>query len=88
MEAATIPGTPMSGTVNVAASLWAPALLELPRPAHVAARQHYFRRMIGLLEDAVLLMLVALLVPLVILLVGAPIALGVRAVVEIAHAFF
>jgi hypothetical protein len=46
-----------------------------------------FRRMTGLLEDAVLLMLIVFLFPLVILLVGAPIALCVRAVIEIVNRF-
>jgi hypothetical protein len=43
--------------------------------------------MTGLLEDAVLLMLIVLLFPLIILLAGAPIALCVRAVIEIVQRF-
>ena len=39
------------------------------------------------LNDAMLLVLVVLLFPLIILLVGAPIALMVRALIEIAHRF-
>ena len=39
------------------------------------------------LNDAMLLMLVVLLFPVIILLVGAPIALIVRALIEIAHRF-
>ena len=40
---------------------------------------------VAALNDAMLLALVVLLFPLVILLVGAPIALIVRIIVEIAH---
>ena len=43
--------------------------------------------MTGRLEDAVLLMLAVLLSPLIILLIGAPIALCVRAVIEIVNRF-
>ena len=39
------------------------------------------------LNDAMLLVLVVLFFPLIILLVGAPIALMVRALIEIAHRF-
>ncbi len=39
--------------------------------------------MTGVLEDAVLLMLAVFLVPFLMLLVGAPIALCLRAVLEI-----
>ena len=42
-------------------------------------------RFVAVLNDAVLLVLVVLLFPLVILLIGAPIALIVRFIVEIAH---
>jgi len=45
------------------------------------------RKIAGLLESAVLLLLVVLLFPLVILVVGAPIALFVRAVLEIVKRF-
>ena len=41
----------------------------------------------GLFDDAVLLLLAVFLFPLIILLVGAPIALFVRVVIEIAHRF-
>jgi hypothetical protein len=41
--------------------------------------------MTGLLEDAGLLMVVVFLVPVAILLVGAPLALGIRAIIAIAH---
>jgi hypothetical protein len=44
-----------------------------------------FRRMAGVLEDVVLLMLVVLLFPLGILLIGTPIAVCVRILVAIAH---
>jgi hypothetical protein len=41
--------------------------------------------MMGRFDDVVLLLVVAFLFPLTILLLGAPIALLVRAVVEIVH---
>jgi len=44
--------------------------------------------MTGLLEDAGLLMVVVFLVPVAILLVGAPLALGIRAIIAIAHLLF
>lgn len=44
--------------------------------------------MMGLVEDGALLMLVVFLLPFMILLVGAPIALAVRAVIEIVQRFF
>ena len=88
MEAATITEREASGTVSLAGSLPASAdMLESPRRAQISARHQYFRRMTGLLEDVVLLMLAVLLVPLAILLVGAPIALCVRAVIELVRFF-
>ena len=39
----------------------------------------------GLVEDAALLVFLVFMVPLAILLVGTPIALCVRAVIELAH---
>ncbi len=59
--------------------------LTLPRNGPIPAQQHAFRRVTGLLEDAGLLMLAVLLLPVVILLVGAPLALCIRAIVAIAH---
>jgi hypothetical protein len=44
-----------------------------------------FSRFVAGLNDAMLLVLVVLLFPIIILLLGAPIALMVRAVIEIAH---
>ena len=46
-----------------------------------------FSTFVAGLNDAVLLVLVVLLFPLIILLVGAPIALMERALIEIAHRF-
>lgn len=43
------------------------------------------RRLLGLLDDAVLLGLVVLLFPLVIVLIGAPVALLVRLLMSIAQ---
>ena len=54
------------------------------RPAAGAA---FFRRTTVFFEDAVLLLLVVFLLPLIILLVGTPIALFVRGVVEIVRLF-
>jgi len=71
---------------SLAVSLAAPAdTLTRPRNGPIAAQQHAFRRMTGLLEDAGLLMVVVFLVPVAILLVGAPLALGIRAIIAIAH---
>ena len=42
-------------------------------------------RFVAVLNDATLLVLVAVLFPLVILLIGAPIVFIVRIIVEIAH---
>lgn len=53
--------------------------------ARPADRTRPLRRLRGLLEDAVLLMLFVLLFPLIILLIGTPIALFVRILVEIAR---
>ena len=73
---------------SLAVSLRAsPDALTLPQYRQIAARQHWFRRITGLLEDAVLLMLAVFLVPVVILLVGAPIALCIRAIIEIVRLF-
>ena len=52
-----------------------------------AARAHAFHQILGRFDDAVLLLLAVFLFPLIILLVGAPIALLVRVVIEIAHRF-
>ena len=71
---------------SLAVSLAAPAgTLTRPRNGPIAAPQPAFRRMTGLLEDAGLLMVVVFLVPVAILLVGAPLALGIRAIIAIAH---
>jgi hypothetical protein len=45
----------------------------------------WFRTIIERLNEAILLGLVVLLFPLIILLVGAPIALMVRILIQIAH---
>jgi hypothetical protein len=71
---------------SLAVSLAATAdTLMLPRYSPIAAQQHAFRRMTGLLEDAGLLMLAVFLVPVAILVVGAPIALCIRAIIPIVH---
>ena len=54
-------------------------------PAVPVAGIPLFRRMAGVLEDVVLLVLVVLLFPLGILLIGTPIAVCVRILVAIAH---
>ncbi len=43
------------------------------------------RNILGLVDDAVLLLLVVLLFPLAILLIGTPVALFVRLLIEIAR---
>ena len=57
--------------------------LTLPQYGQVVVRRHSFGRIAGLFQDAVLLMLVVFLLPAAILLVGAPIALFIRAIIEI-----
>ena len=54
-------------------------------PVVPVAGKPLIRKMAGVLEDVVWLALVVLLFPLGILLIGTPIALCVRALVEIAH---
>lgn len=44
-----------------------------------------FHKLLGLLDDALMLLLVIWLLPLVILLVGAPVALLVRLLIEITN---
>jgi hypothetical protein len=74
-----------SGAVASPASAGA---LTLPRQPHVQiVARRYFRRISGLLEDAVWLVAIVFMFPLVILLVGASIGLCVRAVIEIVHLF-
>jgi hypothetical protein len=48
-------------------------------------REKPLRNVLGLLDDAALLLLVALLFPVVILLIGTPLALLVRLILEIAQ---
>ena len=47
----------------------------------------WFHTIMGRLDDAALLVLIVFLFPLTILLLGAPIALLIRLVIEIAHRF-
>ena len=58
-------------------------------PAHGIRRggSGSFSEFVAGLNDAMLLVLVVLLFPLIILLIGAPIASMVRALIEIAHRF-
>jgi len=53
--------------------------------AKPGGRESPLRNILGLLDDAALLLLVVLLFPLVILLVGMPVALCVQLLVEIAR---
>lgn len=53
--------------------------------AKPGSRRSPLRNILGLLDDAVLLLLVVLLFPLVILLIGTPVALFVRLLIEIAQ---
>jgi hypothetical protein len=43
------------------------------------------QKVVGFIEDAALLLLVGLMIPVTILLIGSPIALVIRAVLEIAR---
>jgi hypothetical protein len=71
-------------TPSLAVSLPAStAALALPQSGQIAASRRYLRKIAGLLEDAVLLMIALCLVPVMILLVGAPIALCIRAIIKI-----
>jgi hypothetical protein len=54
------------------------------RPERGNARSP-FHKLLGLLDDALMLLLVICLIPLVILLVGAPVALLVRLLIEITN---
>jgi hypothetical protein len=58
-------------------------------PANVqavsTASTRLFHRMSGVFADAVLLLVAVFLLPLIILMVGTPIALFVRLVMEVAH---
>jgi hypothetical protein len=49
------------------------------------SRSSPLRNILGFLDDAVLLLLVVLLFPLVILLIGTPVALVVRLLIEVAQ---
>jgi len=53
--------------------------------AKPGTRRSSLRNILGLRDDAVLLLLVVLLLPLVILLIGTPVALFVRLLIEIAQ---
>jgi hypothetical protein len=54
-------------------------------PAKRGAPQMPVRTFLGLLDDAALLLLIALLFPVLILLIGMPVALLVRLMMAIAH---
>ena len=74
---------------------WSVPVAEHPRggvanvsgQAQAGARGRLLRKTGGLLDDTVVLLLVVFLFPLFILVVGTPIALLVRFVIEIAHRF-
>jgi len=55
----------------------------LPDYGTTAAPRRYLRRIAGVVEDAVLLVLAVLLLPVVIYLVGTPLALCIQAIIEI-----
>jgi hypothetical protein len=56
---------------------------DVPRQERAGARTGSLRTLVGHLDDAVLLLVVVLMVPVVILLIGTPVALFVRLVLEI-----
>ena len=72
---------------------WAAVTAETPisHKTHVGGRaergnaKSSFHKLLGLLDDALMLLLVIWLFPLVILLVGAPVALLVRLLIEITN---
>ena len=72
---------------------WAVATAETPighntrvrRRAERGNARSPFHKLLGLLDDALMLLLVIWLFPLVILLVGAPVALLVRLLIEITN---
>lgn len=72
---------------------WAAATAEFPighetrvgRRAERSNARRPFHKLLGLLDDALMLLLVIWLFPLVILLVGAPVALLVRLLIEITN---
>ena len=51
------------------------------------SRRNPLRNILGLIDDAVCLLLVVLAFPLVILLIGTPVALFVRLLIELAQRF-
>jgi hypothetical protein len=55
---------------------------------HTTARTRAFGAISGAVEDAVLLLLIVFLFPVVILLIGAPLALLVQAVLSLSQQFF
>ena len=57
--------------------------LTSPQSGTTAAPPRYLRRIATLFEDAVLLVLAVLLLPVVIYLVGTPLALCIQAIIEI-----
>jgi hypothetical protein len=71
-----------AGAATVSPPLWSAARQD-PQPP--AGRRGPLRTILGFLDDAVLLLLVVLLFPLGILLVGTPVALLVRVLIQIAR---
>jgi hypothetical protein len=60
-----------------------PDTLSVRHHGQTAARRPYVRKLAGVLEDAVVLVLAVLLLPVAIYLVGIPIALCVQAITAI-----
>jgi hypothetical protein len=71
-----------AGAATVSPPLWSASRQDRQTPA---GRRSPLRTLLGPLDDVVLLLLVVLLFPLGILLVGTPVALLVRALIQIAR---
>lgn len=75
-------GRPIAAVADVSNTRLGAAVREHDQPAAAA-----FGRTAELVEDGLLLLLIVLMVPVSILLIGTPIALVLRAVLEIARRF-
>jgi hypothetical protein len=75
--------TTLSAAIRPAVDEWKPGPVPADRPADVPVRPGRLRRMAGIAGDAILLLVVVLLMPIVVLIVGSPLVLVVRLVLEI-----
>jgi len=84
MASATLSVAPKESPIRLAHPVGGPAATIAGEPTMVAATGRS-RLMLGWLEDAGLLLLVVLMFPVVILMVGAPVALVIRLLIQIAR---